>query len=192
MSAPIRSVSPQTADSILTARSFSERAYDLEPLAQYLRAIGVSYESAGEPKSALAYYRQAYALHPRGSECAASLGAIGGVYFYYYREYAEAARDFQSSNSVRSQSRCFDLLAVGQQRTPAGPHEMRRLSLSRRRGTVGWQCLPCRMASRVRSLSCEAWAVAEAQQVYLSILQDAPDDSAAQSALTVRVYPETL
>lgn len=167
----------------VAARSLFVRAYDLEPSAQHLRAIGASYETAGEPESALAYYRQAHLFNPRGSECAGSLGAIGGVYYHYYREYAEAARDFRAA--IRCDPRVdvsiYWLLANSERRLGHmdAAVEAYRVVEERLAGSVyliEWR-------HEYAAYLIDLGRPSEAQQVYLSILQDAPDDSVAQNAL---------
>lgn len=160
-----------------------EHAYQQYPSAQYLTAVGEVYRSTGELELALKYYQDAFLIAPSGTECAYVLGNLGVLYYYDYKDYAQAAGYFRSS--IRCQPKVdvsiYRLLANSERRLghPDAAIE-------------AYQTMQERLAGNTHLLSwrheyaaylVELGRMEDARQVYRSILQDAPDDQIAKEVL---------
>lgn len=165
------------------ARALFERAFYLDPSSRYLRAIGRTYEAIGEPEHAMDSYQQAYSREPTGSECAESLRAIGDVYYYWYEDYAPAASYYRLAIQcdVYVDVSAYWLLANSERRLGNSQAALEAYRVVQHRLAGDTYLLYWR--HDYAAYLVELGQLTEANQVYRSILQDAPDDLVAREAL---------
>lgn len=166
-----------------TARSLFERAFEQEAHASYLLAIGSTYNAEAKPEQALQKYQEAYQLAPFGQACADALRYTGGVYYYTYQDFAQAAEYFE--RAIRCNNKVdvsvYWLLANSQRQLGHGDlalqaYEQMQQRLQGSAYLIEWR-------HEYASYLLASGKVDDALRIYRTILADNPNDPVAQEAL---------
>ena len=162
------------------AEVYYKRAFAQNPSLRNQRGIASVYAATKRLELAINIYHQAYAMNSRGRECAESLFGIGEVYYYYYQDYSQAVHWFKASIACDPEYYpvVYYLLANSEKRLGHPDEAVKAYRVLEERLAGSTYLLPWRLEYAAYLLELER--VQDARQVYLNILEDAPDDPVAK------------
>lgn len=173
----------QSQQDYSTARSLFERALQQEVNATYLLAIGSTYNAEGKPEQALQKYQEAYQLAPFGQACADALRYTGGVYYYTYQDFTQAADYFD--RAIRCNNKVdvsvYWLLANSQRQL--GHNDLALQAYEQMQQRLQGSAYLVEWRHEYAGYLLELGKVNDAKRIYQSILADNPNDPVAQEAL---------